>query len=126
MHCDEYSFSLGMCSVTYREARPTTDAGNIGNTIDSFNVGNAPTTPEAGETLGASGIGATCATVLTSTSAVIIEPVGEICGGVFSGKDNQLLPGTVTGNFEVQVFVVGGTATQAMSGFDLIYGQNPC
>jgi len=122
----------GMCSVTYREARPTTAGGKIVGTIDAFNVGPAPGAPAApvkGETLGPSGIGATCASIPVSNaqspSAVIIEPVGQICGGVFSGKDNQLLAGTVIGDFEVQVFV-DNTATQPSSGFDLIYGQNPC
>jgi len=113
----------GMCSVTYREARLS--AAVIGATIDAFNVGVAPGMPAgAGQTTGPSGIGATCIG-LPAESAVIIEPVGQICGGVFSGLDNELLPGTVTGEFEVQVFV-DGTATQPNSGFDLIYGQNPC
>merc|ERR1712172_372254 len=123
----------GMCSVTYREARVST--GAIGATIDSFNVGaSAVAAPAAGEALGPSGIGATCIAIQAAIiggngkspgTAVIIEPVGQICGGVFSGRDAELLPGTVTGEFEVQVFV-DGTATQPNSGFDLIYGQNPC
>merc|ERR1712172_24969 len=136
----------GMCTVTYREARPTTTQGAIGGNIDSFNVGAEEATandPVKGEALGASGIGATCIAIQTALAtalagdaaaiaaaktpgtAVIIEPVGQICGGVFSGLDDQLLPGIVTGEFEVQVFV-DGTATQPNSGFDLIYGQNPC
>merc|ERR1739844_408474 len=120
----------GMCSVTYREARVSTAA--IGATIDSFNVGAemAAAPAVAGEALGPSGIGATCiaiqaAAAKTPGTAIIIEPIGQICGGVFSGIDNELQPGTVTGEFEVQVFV-DGTATQPNSGFDLIYGQNPC
>jgi len=135
----------GMCSVTYREARVST--GAIGATIDSFNVGaeadGGAGAEVKGEALGPSGIGATCIAIQTALAtalggdaaaimaaktpgtAVIIEPVGQICGGVFSGLDNELLPGTVTGEFEVQVFV-DGTATQPNSGFDLIYGQNPC
>merc|ERR1712106_1289907 len=142
----------GMCTVTYREARPTTTQGAIGNSIDSFNVGAEKDAADAvtGEALGASGIGATCiaiqdlinaavavdvaglagdpafvTTAKTPGTAVIIEPVGQICGGVFSGLDNELLPGAVTGDFEVQVFV-DGNPTQPNSGFDLIYGQNPC
>jgi hypothetical protein len=141
----------GMCTVTYREARPTTavPGGAIGGNIDSFNVGALADDPDdivEGEALGASGIGATCIaiqnliadalevdaaapddppTAKTPGTAVIIEPVGQICGGVFSGLDNQLRPGAVTGNFEVQVFV-DGNPTQPSSGFDLIYGQNPC
>jgi len=148
----------GMCTVTYREARPTTAKGAIGANIDSFNVGAEADTAGAavkGEALGPSGIGATCitiqnlitaalaadvaaadaaaaammptpaATAKTPGTAVIIEPVGQICGGVFSGLDNQNLPGIVTGDFEVQVFV-DGNPTQPSSGFDLIYGQNPC
>merc|ERR1712042_388760 len=120
----------GMCSVTYREARVST--GAIGATIDSFNVGAnaAAAAPAAGEALGPSGIGMTCIAIQTAIvggngktpgTAVIIEPLGQICGGVFSGTDNELQPGTVTGEFEVQVFV-DGTATQPNSGFDLIYG----
>jgi len=123
----------GMCTVTYREARPATSGAIAGGAIDSFNVGpvaNDPADVMAGEALGASGIGATCIALngvaaKTPGTAVIIEPLGQICGGVFSGLDNQLLPGPVTGVFEVQVFV-DGTATQPNSGFDLIYGQNPC
>merc|ERR1712128_30169 len=134
----------GMCSVTYREARVST--GAIGATIDSFNVGAEPLVAASakGEALGPSGIGATCIAIQaalvaklavnpqpdppeakTPGTAVIIEPVGQICGGVFSGLDNELLPGAVTGDFEVQVFV-DGNPTQPNSGFDLIYGQNPC
>jgi len=138
----------GMCSVTYREARVST--GAIGATIDSFNVGAEEAAAGAavkGEALGPSGIGATCTaiqglipaavaadaaaapgtppTAKTPGTAVIIEPVGQICGGVFSGLDDELLPGTVTGEFEVQVFV-DGTPTRPSSGFDLLYGQNPC
>lgn len=115
----------GMCTVTYREARVSAPALS-GAVIDSFNVGKEAAADDAvaGEALGPSGIGATCIT-LTTPSAVIIEPVGQICGGVFSGLDNELLPGTVTGEFGVQVFV-DSSATQASSGFDLIYSQNPC
>lgn len=126
----------GMCTVTYREARPATSGEIAAGAIDSFNVGAnaAGNDPLAGEALGPSGIGMTCIAIQTAIvggngktpgTAVIIEPLGQICGGVFSGLDNQLLPGPVTGVFEVQVFV-DGTATQPNSGFDLIYGQNPC
>merc|ERR1711990_1224872 len=128
----------GMCTVTYREARPATSGEIAAGAIDSFNVGaeaNGGAGNEmAGEALGPSGIGMTCIAIQTAIvggngktpgTAVIIEPLGQICGGVFSGLDNQLLPGPVTGVFEVQVFV-DGTATQPNSGFDLIYGQNPC
>merc|ERR1712062_788918 len=98
--------------------RPATSGAIAGGAIDSFNVGPEAADPAdvmAGEALGASGIGATCITLngnaKTPGTAVIIEPLGQICGGVFSGLDNQLLPGPVTGVFEVQVFV-DGTATQ--------------
>merc|ERR1712203_595088 len=117
----------GMCTVTYREARPATSGEIAGGAIDSFNVGAEA---DGGAGMEVAGIGATCITLngnaaKTPGTAVIIEPLGQICGGVFSGLDNQLLPGPVTGVFEVQVFV-DDTPTRPNSGFDLIYGQNPC
>merc|ERR1719500_2715981 len=71
----------GMCTVTYREARPTTTQGDIGGNIDSFNVGalaNDPADIMEGEALGASGIGATCIAIQTALAAALAGDAAAI------------------------------------------------
>merc|ERR1739838_1189506 len=86
--------AAGMCGVTYREA--TSGAG----TIDSFNLGAAD----------------------TPTQAIIIQPMGLLCGGKLSSASNEIVPGPVAGGFDVRV-VQTNTDTQAGSGFNLVYTQ---
>jgi len=116
--------AAGMCGVTYREA--TSGAG----TIDSFNLGAAvaakdPTDP--GNFGGNSGVGDTCtalnaAAAGTPTQAIIIQPMGLLCGGKLSSASNEIVPGPVAGGFDVRV-VQTNTDTQAGSGFNLVYTQ---
>jgi len=113
----------GMCGVTYREA--TSGAG----TIDSFNLGAAPAvpaTPAAGELGGNSGVGATCTALnAAATQAIIIQPMGTLCGGKLSSASDEIVPGPVAGGFDVRV-VQTNTATAAGSGFNLVYTQTSC
>merc|ERR1719400_1916487 len=112
-----------MCGVTYREA--TSGAG----TIDSFNLGAAPAVPAdimAGELGGNSGVGATCTGLnAAATQAIIIQPMGTLCGGKLSSASDEIVPGPVAGGFDVRV-VQTNTATAAGSGFNLVYTQTSC
>merc|ERR1711997_338182 len=107
----------GMCGVTYREA--TSGAG----TIDSFDLeGGAAGAANFG---GNSKVGAACTDPAVQTQAIIIQPLGFFCGGKLSSATDEILPGPVAGGFDVRV-VQTNTATQAGSGFNLVYTQTSC
>jgi len=106
----------GMCGVRYREA----DA-----TIDSFGLGEDAATGAAGEFNGKSGIGAQC--TAADHTFITVQPIGKICGGVLSPVKDQAKTGPVTSNeFGLTVTARNGLATQAGSGFNLIYNQVAC
>merc|ERR1711923_20893 len=106
----------GMCGVTYREA-----AG----TIDSFGLGESTGNQDDGDFDGNTGVGATCAK--TTHQFITIQPIGKICGGVLSPVKDQAKTGPVTSNeFGLTVTARNGLATQAGSGFNLIYNQVAC
>jgi len=109
----------GMCSVRYREAEA---AGQI----DSFGLGPVTANPPAaGEVGGKSGIGATCSAA--NHQFITVQPIGKICGGVLSPVEDTLITGPVTSNeFGLTVTARDGGATQAGSGFNLIYNQVAC
>jgi len=108
----------GMCSVRYREAEA---AGQI----DSFALGPNGGAQAAGDFDGKSGKGATCGAA--THQFITIQPVGKICGGVLSPVEGQAVTGPVTSNeFELMVTAKNGLATQATSGFNLIYNQVAC
>merc|ERR1712227_157807 len=108
----------GMCGVRYAEA-----AGQI----DSFGLGQEQqgADPAAGEVGGKSGIGATCSAA--NHQFITVQPIGKICGGVLSPVEDTLITGPVTSNeFGLTVTARDGGATQAGSGFNLIYNQVAC
>jgi len=110
----------GMCSVRYREA-------DAGGQIDSFGLGPATTAgnPMNGEVGGKSGKGATCGAA--THQFITIQPIGKLCGGVLSSDEGQAVTGPVTSNeFGLTVTAKDGLATQASSGFNLIYNQVAC
>jgi hypothetical protein len=106
----------GMCGVRYREA----DA-----TIDSFGLGANAAAGAAGEFNGKSGIGAQC--TAAGHTFITVQPIGKICGGVLSPVKDQAKTGPVTSNeFGLTVTAPNALATQAGSGFNLIYNQVAC
>merc|ERR1711935_672783 len=114
--------AAGMCGVTYREA--TSGAG----TIDSFNLaggadGNFGMNSLVGDPLDPAV--PTCTDAAVQTQAIIIQPLGLLCGGKLSSATGETVPGPVAGGFDVRV-VQTDTDTQAGSGFNLVYTQTSC
>merc|ERR1712117_651542 len=109
----------GMCGVRYREADPA-------GAIDSFALGKDDTT-NAGSfaATGKTGIGAAC--TAADHTFITVQPIGKICGSVLSAKEDQAKTSPVTSNeFGLTVTAPNGVATEAGTGFNLIYNQVAC
>jgi len=107
----------GMCGVRYREAAGTIDAFALGK--DDNNAGNA------GDNDGPTGIGATC--TAAAHTFITVQPIGKICGSVFSPKQGQAKTSPVTSTeFGLTVTAPNAVATEAGTGFNLIYSQVAC
>merc|ERR1712117_752229 len=106
----------GMCGVTYREAAGTIDSFALGK--DDNNAGNA------GDNDGPTGDAACSAAAHTF---ITVRPIGKICGSVLSPKQGQAKTSPVTSNeFGLTVTAPIGVATEAGTGFNLIYSQVAC
>jgi len=104
----------GMCGVTYREA--------TSGAVDSFNLEGDDAANFDGNSL----VGADCTDpAAAKAQAIIIQPMGLFCGGKLSSASGETVPGPVMGGFDVRV-VQTNTATQAGSGFNLVYTQTSC
>jgi len=106
----------GMCGVRYREAAGTIDSFALGK--DDNNAGNA------GDNDGPTGVAACTAAAHTF---ITVQPIGKICGSVFSPKQGQAKTSPVTSTeFGLTVTAPNAVATEAGTGFNLIYSQVAC